>query len=263
MVGSCTLIVKDKNTYRVHIIGGTLLGEIAVSDMLKLDKTYREKPDAANLNTADVYKILSASQCANPLQPNYSEFVGDRKWLVNLSTKSFVDTNKFVKRWELSHKAELEQKKRKEKAERTKKIKDLVTKFTLNAETFCVELVKALEGTSTIPYVAPYKDSTPPYFRMEYKIGAFSFSKSRHEESVQFFAPGYSDEYDLIRGKFDFNDIFLNYLKKQGWEVVVFKRKFYGGRYGISSISATKGDKTLFWHYMMKSDLSLVKVERL
>lgn len=75
-----------------------------------------------------------------------------------------------------------------------------------------------------------------------------------------FFAPIYSEEYDLIREKFDFTPIFFKYLKANGWKITVFNY-FEGKRKWLGHWHATKNGKTMSWNRQMEHDIRLVKVK--
>jgi len=261
MIGSCTLVVKDKNgSYRVHIVGGIVLGEVGVAELTKLDKKYKEKPDAAGLSESDVYKILSSHQCASENQPHYSKFAGDRKWFLDLSTKSLIDVDEYVKNWETIHKTNLEEENRQREQALKEKTKKLLKEVKANAKVFARELLAVMENKSKLQ---PTDEGHRGLSKIKFEINHFSFSQWATDRSrVQFFAPAYSEDRDIISKHFDFNeDFFPKFLKKSGYEVTVMKTRDWQNKPMVSAFFAKKDGRTIHWNHRMECDLSLVKLE--
>jgi hypothetical protein len=126
MIGSCTLVVKQKGQYRVHIIGLTL-GDPSIGSFKRLDK--KHKPEVSNLSDLDAYKILSSCQCFSEFEPNYSEFAGDRQWLLDLDDNKLIDREEFTKRWAKLHVKELVQKQSKFEQKRTIHLKNILKAY--------------------------------------------------------------------------------------------------------------------------------------
>jgi len=261
MIGSCTLTVKDGGSYRVHILGGIILGDHTVDEMVKIDEKYKKKPDVVLTDEKDVFRILSSHQCNSANEPDYSEFAGDRHWFVDLPTKSFIDTEEFVKNRRQRFAAELEAERFVHEQMIKAKTRKLMREARRDAKIFCKELLAFIEGKSEQPFkTESWAKENRDYDSQEFRIGNFSVSRRRKNSEVQFFAPGYSKDYDLIRGKFDFKQIFFNYLRKEGWRITLFN-SYEGNRTWVNSWFAQKGKSTMFWNRHIESNIRLVKVE--
>lgn len=97
MIGSSTLVVKEKGKFRVYQFGGfipkpTFKGVVANIKGFK-------GPQAANLNETDAYQILSSHNCIDEYHENYSEYCGDQILLLDLDSRKLIDREKFVKTW--------------------------------------------------------------------------------------------------------------------------------------------------------------------
>jgi hypothetical protein len=249
MIGSCTLVVKKLDgSYRVHIVG-LVLDEVKAEEWVGLDDKYKDKPDVDNLTDADIYQILSSHQCASEDQPHYSKFAGDRKWFLDLYSKSYLSIEDFTKNWETVFAEQLA----KETAEReiaiTKKKKRVLNKLKKDADVYCVTLIKFLEGKLTLsPKPASYAKGDTDYDQIEFNVGKFSFSKSRRSCNLQCFTPGYDSDHDLVN--FNFDDVFFKHLKNNGWKVTtITKSDTYShsnNRSWTAAWFATKKNTTIF-----------------
>jgi hypothetical protein len=265
MIGSCTLIVKENDSYRVHIIGGVVLGDIKVKELTAVDKKYKNKPDASNLSAEDVYKILSSHQCNSEHEPHYSKFAGDRRWFLDLSTNSLIDVDGFIKKWEETHKNQIDKENFQREKIKNEKIKTLLKTLNKDAKIFCEELLKVIEEKSTLPYSPQsFAKDSRDYDKIDFRIGDFSFSKSRHSNNIMFFAPRYNRELELISDKFNFQKLFFKFLKKNWWTITTIQNTenySSGKRTRISAFLAKQGERTIFWNIHMKNDLYLVEME--
>lgn len=260
MIGSSTLVVKyGNNNYRVHILGGVILGDVKIGEFIKIAKKYQDKPDADNLSEKDVYQILSSTQCASKHRPNYSDFAGDRKWFLDLSSKSLINIEEFVKNWNELHKEEIETDEILRVKTFKKNQRDYLKKIKNDAKIFTEELFKVIDGTSTISYQPEIGDG---YEKVTFKQGEFNFSKSRKCDHFLFFTPSWgSESYELFKGKFNYIDYLIETLKKSKWKVTTIKMKWYCSitdEKTLVAFFAKKNGITLYWNCQMKNDLSLV-----
>jgi hypothetical protein len=269
MIGSSTLIVKKKDgSHRVHILGGVILGEISVKEMVKVDKKYRKKPDADNLSDKDVYKIVTSHQCNSEHQPHYSKFAGDRKWVLDLSNNSLIDIESFVNKYKDKYTNELETERQEFEKAAKKKIRQILKTYKEHSLILCKEMLAALEDCSTLKYEpVDYAKTSRGFDRIEFEIGDFSFGKSRRDNTVMFFAPKHSEDFTLTRDTFSFQKLLFDYLKKHGWKIntvnTVSTYDGTGSKYHISAFFAKKGQKTIYWNRHMEHDLFLVKIEQI
>ena len=169
-----------------------IIGDVKVNKMKALDKKYKNKPDYVKLSDEDVYKILSSHQCNSEHQPNYIQTVTES--LLDLSTNSFVDIKEFVTKWEEAHKNQIETENLQREKVKNEKIRILLKTVNKQTSVFCKELIKVIEGKSELPYSpqswANGSTSSSDYDRLEFRLGDFSFSKSRHDKRIQFFRSG-------------------------------------------------------------------------
>lgn len=234
MIGSCTLIIKDNGSYRVHILGGIILGDVTPAELKKVDDDYKDKPDAVLTSEQEVFEILSSHQCASEDQPHYSKFAGDRKWFLDLSSQTLLSVEDFVKNWETIHQAKLE-------AEKLALEKRVKRKNQRHAAFLRKNGKECLDKLTAVVLNPPEKQDVT-FGKVMSNTPRFYFGYSHVLGSIQFFEPKIDEEY------FNTEEFFVNYLRENGWDLMVFKTKYtHSQNPRISQIFATKDGKSLAW----------------
>jgi len=230
MIGSNTLVIKEKGSFRVRIFGGWP-GDFTFEDLVKFETNHEDKPDATNLTDVDCYKILSSHQCNSEFEPNYSEFAGDALYLLDLDTKTVVSRQDYVKQWEANNQDKIVQMASELELKRQGKIKEIEKSYE-QLEQDVLHLMEIRKETK----------------RKDYNFNDASCEYDPHKGEVSFFI-GHKNK--GIDGFESFHEWFLK--RRKNLKVLIKRRQRKWSEncpdFIIDAYTFTHKNKKWLWHH--------------